>query len=264
MYRFRFVLGVLAILTAASAGRAHDLKVLASRLTLDEKGGKSTIYLSWGHRLPVDDLVDAAGIERYDLLAPDGSVKPLKKADFSLQTNVVEIGMEGVHQAIVWRKAAVLTFVVDAEGNRVMKRGPKSAVKEGTIDYGFRSQQFAKALLVAGVAKTEAIKSAGLPLEIIPVERPASWRKSDLHFRVLFQGKPLGEETLTATRIGFQPADAWCYATNTNHEGEATVRVGEPGIWVLRVHLRKPAGEAARAQYDYESYTTTLTLEIRP
>ena len=264
MRHFRFVFGLLVILALVSAGRGHDLKVLASRLTLDEKDGKSTVYLSWGHRLPVDDLVDASGIERYDLLAPDGSIKALKKADVSLQTNVVEFGSPGVHQVIVCRKAAVFTFVVDAEDNRVMKRGPKSAVKAGTIDYGFRSQQFAKALIVAGAVQEEAVKPAGLPLEIVPVEGPVKWRKGDLHFRVLFQGKPLGEETLTATRIGFQPAEAWCYATSTNHSGEARVRADKPGVWVLRVHLRQPARGAVREQYDYESYTTTLTLEVRP
>jgi uncharacterized GH25 family protein len=264
MRRVCFVLGILAVPIAASLGSAHDLKVLASRWAFDAKGGKSTIYLSWGHHLPVDDLVDAAAIERYDLLTPDGSAKPLKKTDLSLQTNVVQLDAEGVHQVIVCRKVAVFTFVVDEEGNRVMKRGPKSAVKEGAIDYSLRSQQFAKALLVAGTAKKETVKPAGLPLEIVPVEEPAKWCKGDLHFRVLFQGKPLGEEMLTATRIGFQPADAWCYATSTNHAGEAVVRADQAGIWVLRVHVRKPARGAAREQYDYESYTSTLTLEVRP
>jgi uncharacterized GH25 family protein len=265
MTRPRILLGVaLLALTVASTGRAHDLKVLASRLTFDDKGGKSTIYLSWGHRLPVDDLVDGNSVERYDLIAPDGTTTALKKDERSLQANTVSLSAAGVYQAIVVRKSAVLTFVEDAEGNRVMKRGAKNSIKEGEIDYGFRSQQFGKVLLVAGAPKDGAIKPEGLPLEIVPVEGPSGWKRGDVQFRVLFQGKPLGEETLTATRVGFEPADAWCFATHTNHDGLATIRAAEAGTWVLRVAVRKPTGSAVRDQYDYEWYTSTLTLEIRP
>jgi uncharacterized GH25 family protein len=262
--RFLFALAALA-LTAAPLVEAHELKVLASHLFLPKSGERTTIYLSWGHVLPVDELVDAGTLDRYELLAPGGSATTLKTADLSLQTNVIEIKDEGAHQVLVARKPAVFTFVEDKDNNRLMKRGPKTAVKEGAIDYAFRSQQFAKALIVAGPAKVELIKPAGLALEIAPLDVPAEWRSGGtLRFQVLFQGKPVPEESLVATYVGFKPDNAWCFATSTNREGIASVRASQAGTWVLRVNVRKPAANAVRDQYDVEWYTSTLALEIRP
>jgi len=166
----------LAVCTAGAFG--HELKVLASGLVVPGAGERTTVYLSWGHVLPVDDLVDAAAIERYDCIARDGSVRALKKEGLSLQANVVEIQGEGVHQVLVSRRPAIITFVVDKDNNRVMKRGPKSSVQEGIIDHGLRSQQFAKALLVAGQSEGSVVKAAGQAFEIVPLEGPAQWRSN--------------------------------------------------------------------------------------
>ena len=90
----------------------------------------------------------------------------------------------------------------DDEGGHVFKRGPKSAVKEGTIDYATRERQFAKALVVVGAPKSEVVKPAGLPIEIVPVEGPSAWRSGTLRFRVVCENKALAhQEVLAATRI---------------------------------------------------------------
>jgi uncharacterized GH25 family protein len=255
----------LAFFAFDTKARAHDLKVLASHLVVEKPGERTTIYLSWGHTLPVDDLVDAKTVERYDLVSPSGSATALKKEGLSLQTNVVELKEAGVHQVLVSRKPTILTHVVDKEGNRLMKFAPKSKVTEGTIEDAIRSQQFAKALIVTGQARDEAVKPAGLPLELVPLEKPSAWRSGgQLRFQVLFDGKPVPAESVLARYVGFKPDHAWCYATTTNREGVATVRVAEPGTWVLRVNLRKPTTGSTREQYDYESYLATLTIEVQP
>jgi uncharacterized GH25 family protein len=256
---------LVALASVATGAYAHEVKALASYLALEKPGGKTTIYLSWGHRLPVDDLIDAQSLERYDLVAPGGTVAPLKKVDVSLQTNVVELKESGVHQVLVSRKAGVYTFVFDGEGERQLKRGPKTAVKEGKIDYGQRSLQTAKALIVVGPASSEPVKPAGLPVEIVPLEGPARWTKgAALHFQVLLEGKPLSGADLTARYVGYKPDSAWCYATTTNGDGVALVCPTCPGTWVLKVNTKRLTNGGTREQYDFESFTTTLTLEIQP
>lgn len=244
---------------------AHEIKVLASRLEFEKAGGKATIYLSWGHRLPVDDLVDGATIERYELLGPGGSATPLKMSDLSLQENSVELKDPGVYQAIIVRKAGIFTTVVAADGTRQLKRGPKTAVKEGHIDHALRSQQCAKALIVVGPPLATRLKPLGHPIEFIPLDEPARWRsQQDLRFQVLLDGKPVAAEAVVARYLGFKPDNAWSYSTTTDREGVATIRPSQPGTWVLKVNTKRPATGAAQKQYDYDSYTATLTLEIRP
>ncbi len=244
---------------------AHEIKALASNLAVEKPGGKTTIYLSWGHRLPVDDLIDAATLDRYDLMAPGGAAAPLKKADLSLQANVVTLKDTGTYQVLVGRKAGIYTHVFDAEGNRLLKRGPKSAVKDGKIDYALRSQQYAKALIVVGSASTEPVKAVGLPIEIVPLDGPAAWKCGQtLRFGVLLKGKPLSAAAVTARYVGFKPDSGWCYATTTNRDGEARVRPSQPGTWVLKVNTRLLATGSDRDEYDYDSFTATLTLEIQP
>jgi uncharacterized GH25 family protein len=194
-----------------------------------------------------------------------GEATPLKRANLSLQANVVELKETGIHQVLVGRKAGIYTYVFDEEGNRLLKRGPKTTVKEGKIDYAMRSQQCAKALIVVGAASTELVKAAGLPIEIVPLDGPSAWKSNkDLRFQVLLKGKPLPTAELKARYVGFKPDTGWCYATTTNRDGIASIRPSQAGTWVLKVYTRQLATGASREQYDFDSFTSTLTLEIQP
>jgi hypothetical protein len=88
----RRIFGVLAVwaLTVAqgSACRAHDLKVLVSRLVA-APGDQDTIYVSYGHVLPVDSPIDADWLKDYHVVTPSGSISHLVKEGISLQANVL-------------------------------------------------------------------------------------------------------------------------------------------------------------------------------
>jgi hypothetical protein len=79
------------LLIAGNSAHAHEIKVLASCLMLPQAGEKATVFLSWGHRLPVDGLVDGKSIERYEAIGPSGIAQRLKLDNLSLQANSVEI-----------------------------------------------------------------------------------------------------------------------------------------------------------------------------
>lgn len=244
---------------------AHELKALASQLAMPGKSGRSTIYLSWGHRLPIDDLVDAATIERYDLLNPKGEAKALTKADLSLQTNVVELTEAGIHQVVVNKKASIYTYVFDTEGVRQLKRGPKTAITEGKIDTASRYQQCAKALIVVGKPSGDAPNAIGQTFEIVPLDGPTKWTgNSMLRFKVLLEGKPASAAEITATYVGFRPNGDWCYATTSNKNGEFSIRPSQAGTWVVKTHVQRLTQGKVREQYDFESYTATLSFEVNP
>ena len=260
-----FTLAVLFSADLAQSACAHELKVLASQLAVAGNSGKSTIYLSWGHRLPIDDLVDATTIERYDLLNPKGQAKTLTKAELSLQTNVVELTEAGIHQVVVNKKASIYTYVFDTEGVRQLKRGPKTANTESKIDTASRYQQCAKALIVVGKPAQDAPKAIGQTLEIVPLDGPAKWTgNSMLRFKVLLEGKPASAAEITATYVGFRPNGDWCYATTSNKNGEFSVRPSQAGTWVIKTHIQRLTQGKVREQYDFESYTATLSFEVQP
>lgn len=255
---------IVVPLAVARPTAAHDLKVMVSRLVVDP-GDTDTVYISHGHIIPVDAPIDAESLEDYSLKSPSGSVVYLRKEGTSLQVNEVPVEEKGVYQAVARRKPAIFSDVVDAKGAHHHHRGPKSSVTEGTVDHASRSHQFAKALLVSGAASDDPLPALGHELEIIPLGAPSTWRSGqDLRFEVRFQGKPLNGADVVATYLGFKPDQAWCYATSTDGKGVALVRPTQPGTWILRARTQRPAPLERREEYDIESYTATLVLEVRP
>jgi uncharacterized GH25 family protein len=261
------LLSLLVVFICAGSCRGHDLKVFASRLHLPHEGGKATIYLGWGHVAPVDELIDAKTLDRYELHGPKGATS-LKTADVSLQANAVLLAEPGVHQAVVSRKPSILTWVFDADGNRVMKRGSRTTVKEGKIDVAQRSHMFGKAVIVVGAAGSATVKALGLPLEIVPVEGPSAWKSGTaLGLQVLHASKPLAGAQLHAARVGdAAPDDDAAHdaapSLKTDAQGIARLSEAGAGTWVFKVQHRIPTTGAVRQEYDYEALTSTLVLEV--
>jgi uncharacterized GH25 family protein len=233
------ILAVLLACWLTPAGLfAHEIKVFSSRHALPE-GGKATIFLSWGHRVPVDELVDAASLERYELVPPAGKAVPLVREGTSLQANVVPLSQDGVYAVLVTRKASVFSYVLDDEGTRQLKRGPKTAHPADKLDSATRYQQAGKALIVVGKPGNTAPAPLGLPIEITPLEGPARWTAhTDIPFQILLDGKPVPTAEVQARPVGFKPDDAWAYATESNRQGGFRIRPSVAGTWVIKVNVK--------------------------
>ncbi len=256
---------LLAVLVGASEVEGHELRAVANPFSVSRPAESATVRLSWGHSLADDNVLDAETLQRYTLISPGGVSTPLHAAGLATHVNRVRLTEPGVYQVAAARHAGVVTFVFDAEGNRLFRRGSKSDVTEGRIDFAQRSRHAAKALIVVGPPEPAAIEPAGLPVEIVPLDGPDHWRAGrEMRFRVLVEGEPAAGELLLATYAGFAPEEAWCYAIATDREGIATVRPQQAGLWTLMVRSRQLASGETREEYDFDSYTGTLTLEIRP
>jgi uncharacterized GH25 family protein len=245
------------------------LRVIAARGVV-ELGQPSTVYLSWGHLLPVDELVGEQDLSIYQIKSPSGSVTPLKMtSERSLQANAVTLEEEGVYQVAAARKMSVFTRYTNADGKAVhaMQGKDELELPEGaTINLSARSRQFAKAILVCGTPKNGGlVEPLGHDLEIVmeaPVENHGYCLDAPLAVRVLFQGSPLAGATILAASTTLNPDGYPDASFETDDQGRALLDLIESGTWVLEVHHRLEAPEEARQQYDSESFTATLTIPV--
>lgn len=259
-----WMLPALVLLLAAPA-LGHELKVLVSQPSVPEQPARTTVYLSWGHRLPVDDLVAAESIARYELITPANKTLALPVEGESLQARSVDLEQAGVYRAIATLKPAVYTFVIDEDGIRQLRRGPKTNIGGETIDKSFHSRQTGVALIVVGKPSAEPVTALGLAAEILPLDPPAKWAKDSLlRFRVLVEGEPAAGVTLEGQTLGADPDAKATISVETDTQGVASVRLNQTGMWVLKARAELPSAEKVRTQYDLESYTTTLSLGILP
>ena len=268
MRQFKGVVAAIGLLVLGFAGRieAHEIKVLAGHL-VTQPGHRDTIYLSWGHILPVDMPIAAEDIKDYRFRTPSGSVQYLATNGYSLQANEVDVEERGLYTAEVSRHPSVFTVVVDPGGAHRHVSAPKAeaTAEGGTIDYSARSHQYAKALIISGEAGSEAAGPIGQEFEIVALDAPEAWKAGgDLRVQVLFQGEPAPRQDVVARYLGFKPDEAWCYAIATDQDGMASIRVDRPGTWLIRAQRLQPSAEEDRSQFDVETYTASLALEVLP
>lgn len=250
-------------LLATASASAHELKVLFSQAALPEQGGKVTVYLGWGHHLPVGDLIDAQTIGRYDYIAADGAVTPLKPEGISLQARSLTLSTSGVHQVVATRRQSMLTWIKDDQGNRNMKRGPKSEFKGQTIDSSIRSNQCAKAIALVG-AVIGSLKPLGMPAEFVLIDAADLRTGKSPRLQLLIEGKPVEGVAVQVRRVG-DTADAKNDAAlKTGTNGEVELPVMRSGTWVIEASYRRAAPAELRDQFDDDSFLATLSFQINP
>ena len=264
-FKFRFFSFVFSLALVPGSSNAHELMVFASRHSLPESGGESTIYLCNGHRFPVDELLEAEAIERYDMVSPAEATSTLQRKGLSIHANVVDFKQAGVYTVVASRKPSIWTYLTDAQGERHITRGSKIDHEGKKMDTSTRYSMFAKTLVVVGKPCEAAPKPVGMTVEIIPLDGPAKWlANKDIRFQVLENGKPVPSVDVVARNVGFKPDNAWNYATETSEKGEFSIRPNCPGTWIVGIEFKKPSPDEARREYDFASFATTLTFEVLP
>lgn len=132
----------------------------------------------------------------------------------------------------------------------------------GAIDCRF-SEKHAKALFTAGGPDGTAYgKVLGLPVELVPVQDPATLKAGDvLEVKVLMGGKPVST-VVYGTYAGFS-ADkgTFAYATSTSKEGIARVKLLKSGTWLLLAKQDEPYRDPATC--DKQAYAGSLTFQVK-
>lgn len=261
--RFATSLALCVSLTAPI--EAHTLAVILTKTQAPENS-KATVYMAWGHLLPVDELVNAEDIASYRVHGPSGETKDLKLDPRSLQANEVVFEKSGVHQVEASRKTGVFTFVKKGDGKTAFMRVPKSEVKlepGSTIVRSMRSQMYAKAIAICGEAGEKPAAALGHRLEIVPVTAPKNFLiDKPITMKVISDGKPLADAAVQIACLRTHSDGTSTTQAKTDANGQFEFTPAETGLWMISVnHSEKATGEDAKS-FDTDSFVATLTLGI--
>jgi uncharacterized GH25 family protein len=119
----------------------------------------------------------------------------------------------------------------------------------------------AKSLLaVGGSLEGEHDARLDLELEIVPESNPYRLEPpGDLRLRVWCAGSALAGARVAAWRLD---ATQTVVSGRTDAEGRVTLRVEQPGRWLVKcVHMREAKGDP---EADWESLWASLTFGVRP
>lgn len=263
---FRYLATSLAVTISLTAPiEAHTLAVILTKTQAPENS-KATVYMAWGHLLPVDELVNSDDISTYRLHGPTGEPKALKLDPRSLQANEIVFDKPGVHQVEAARKTGIFTFVKKGDGKTAFLRVPKSEVKlepGSSIVRSMRSQMYAKAIAVCGEPGDKAAEALGHRLEIVAVTAPKQFRiDKPITAKVISDGKPLANASVQIACLRTHSDGTSTIQAKTDANGQFEFTPTETGLWMISVnHSVKATGEDAKS-FDTDSFVATLTLGI--
>jgi uncharacterized GH25 family protein len=227
-------------------------------------GAQTKTYLGYGHRYPLDDFLPADNLSEYTLIGPDGTRKqivPVSEKGFL--ESVLSLKDPGRYVIAVATKPGFYTMYVD-EGKMHHKLGPKTGLKGVIMSLYY--EQYAKSLVIAGNSDAgDYRKPIGHKLEVIPLQDPKRLRGgpgNHISVQVLFDGRPAKFCKVYATYAGFATNDDFAYATTTDQDGMARIRLSHWGAWLVKANLRLPAPDDMKGKCDELNYTATLTFLV--
>jgi uncharacterized GH25 family protein len=260
---FAMLLGLAAALDCAAA-RAHEFWVEPSTFTL-ESGGRLGVRLCVGDGFEGWSLArNAQRIEMFVAEGPAGR-QPIVGLDGSEPAGVARFTVPGGY-VIAYRSNRAFTEMPAAKFEEYLKdkglekiivlRGKLSADQQIVHEaYSRNSKALIRVGNVDGVVVDRRI---GLRLEVLSERDRSSAGEDDLYsYRLLFEGKPLVDALVTATRPGTTDGDL---RARTDADGRASFRLHAPGMWrVAAVHMIEAPHDVAA---DWESLWASLTFEI--
>ena len=252
------LVAALAIPTAS----AHTSFLLPSIFTT-AKGNFVTLQASFSEDFPTPEI--AVDSKDYHVVLPDGSRDEFQSITPFRQLVVLEspLSEEGTYRfttgARLGRSSKVA--LVDGEWKPLFEPGaevPENATKVKTS----QTETVADVYVTKGPSTRAAVDVTIGRLAIRPVTHPNEiYLDEGLSLDVMFDGAPLGEQTVTLSRNGGDyEAPKFHQELTTDTEGHLDLSFDKPGIYLLMTRHRANAPEGAET--DERSYTTSLTFEV--
>ena len=258
-------LSLVVCLLSSVGASAHTLWLNASDYTPEiypGRGASTKIYFGWGHRYPVDDFPDRKRLEEFYFVCPRcGKHHNLTPNPGGFLATEVKFKEPGSYIIAAKLKPGFYTMYVE-KGEIHHKPGPKTGLKGVILSLYY--EQYAKCLV--NVGEKDLInfdRPVGHKLEIVPLKNPLNLKQGDLlPIKVLFGGKPAKFCKVYATYAGFSTGDDFAYATSTDDEGIAKIRLIHWGPWLVKAKIKLPAPDNLKDKCNELSYTATLTFEV--
>lgn len=262
--------GALAAFALAAAGRAsaHDLWIEPSTFR-PTAPARVSAALRVGQRLVGEPIPrNPSFVERF-VLKGRGGETAFDGAPGADPAGEAVVSDAGLHW-IAYQSRPVPLFL-DPEGfERYLKEEGLEKIaaeraRRGLSDEDGRERfhRCAKALLDASGREAAARAGVvdvplGLTLELVPGKNPYALRPSEaLPLTLFFRGRPAAGVLVVAMRKGAaeRPVSA-----RTDAKGRVSLRVGEPGFWLVKAVQMEAA--PADAGVDWESWWASITFEL--
>ena len=226
-----------------------------------EYGARTIIYFGWGHRYPVDNFLSVGKLNEFNLITPDGESKSIQPGQEGFLATELSLPEKGTYIVAAVLNPGFYTMYID-KGKIHHKSVPKTGLSGVILSNHF--EQYAKALINVVVSDSSYSRLVGHALEIIPMANPAGLKAGDyLQVQVLFKGKPARFFPVNSTYAGFSTKDDFAFATTTDSNGMAQIRILHHGPWLIKSRIKLPAPDELKEKCNDMSYTATLTFEVK-
>lgn len=202
---------------------------------------------------------------RFELLGPSGKSR-IAGGVTRDPAGLARVGQSGYYVAVYESRAMRSELSADAFDRYIEEVGLDAVVATragsgaGARPVREAYSRCVKSLLRSGNEPAGGFdRVAGLTLELIPERDPLVLTPGEiLPLRAEYEGRPLEGVLLRAFRRG---ADGGRIDARTDAAGRASLRIDEPGAWLVSaVHMVR---SAAGADTDWESFWASLTLEVQ-
>jgi len=252
---------VISLLIVPMQARAHNLWLGLDHYN-QKVGDTAKVFLYLAHSLPFADLGRPEKMKDFFYLGPSGEKKDFELKKYDPKSFFNEVGVdlnmrrEGTYLAVAAMEPLFVSTTPEGKKRKSKKELPDAI---SCRHVGF----FAKAIFHAGKPGGTAYKTVlGHIIEMIPQKDPCLLKTGDyLPIKVIFKGKPLAGEFIYATYVGFSTREEYPFATGTDGEGMARIKILRPGIWWLKVPYKEPHKD--KTECDVDQYATILTFEVK-
>lgn len=224
-----FLLSIIAIiLFTAFTANAHEFILVP----------QSWQAYTSGQELPFSTVSAHVFMKSEELENPDNVKVSYSGAEIPVSANPAYKSYDG----IVTLKDSGAALLLGHRLGEVWSKTPKGIVKgdrstlKGVV-WSRKYEKFCKTLIpVDGKSDGWDTRSGDL-LEIVPLNNPLELQSGDtLKVQILYKGKPVAPEAVTATYDGFTDnSNTYAYFTEPYGEGEAEIKISAPGFWMIRV-----------------------------
>ncbi len=252
----RFILALMVGLLLSAPVQAHELWInmteYAPKLFQHPKyaptpQAKIVAYFGWGHKYPVNDMLDKKYLDKLTMIEPGGKKKEIAVGEGGFRAVEIKMESEGPR---VFTAQVHPGFYQPVEGQKDF--------------YNMRYEMYAKALVSVGAAKkNDFIKAVGQRVEIVPATNPNALKLGEkLTVQVLFDGKPAKDFVLKAVPM-YGMGDG-VEKAKTDAKGKATFAVKTyAGPWVVAASKMEPATGDFAKQCKNFYYLSTMTFGIQ-
>ena len=252
---------IISLLIFALQASAHNLWLGLDHYD-QRMGDTAKVFLYMGHSLPFSDLGKPEKMKDFFYVEPTGKKKNfvLKKYDPESFFNEVGVDLnirkEGTYLAVAAMKPLFVSKTPEGY-KRKSKKELSDAISCRHVEF------FAKAIFYAEKPGGSAYKTVlEHAIEMIPQKDPCLLKTGDyLPIKVMFKGKPLAGEFVYATYVGFSTREEFPFTAKTNADGIVNIRIVQPGIWWVKIPLKKVRED--KSECDVDQYATILTFEVK-